>query len=135
EEILGMLTEARDLAVELGDLEVEAEAMEWRVAALMALGEIDNATRELAIVHELAKRTRQPFMVHVAEHYGSALALLQGRLADADAAAERSHDWGKLLRGRDASGTYGIQMFGVRREQGRLSEFAPVVRVLVAGER
>ena len=78
DEILGMLTEARDLAVGLGDLEVQAEAMEWRVAALMGLGEIDAAAQELAIVHELAHRTRQPFMVHVAEHYGSALALLQG---------------------------------------------------------
>jgi DNA-binding CsgD family transcriptional regulator/tetratricopeptide (TPR) repeat protein len=135
DEILMMLTEARDLAVRLGDLEVQTEAMEWRVAALMALGEIDTAAQELAIVHELANRTRQPFMVHVAEHYGSALALLQGRLAEAEAAAERSREWGRLLSGRDASGIYGIQMFNVRREQGRLSEFAPVVGVLVAGER
>ena len=134
DEILAMLTEARDLAAELGDLELQAEAMEWRVAALMALGQIDTATRELAIVHELANRTRQPFIVHVAEHYGSALALLQGRFADAEAAAERSREWGRLLTGRDASGIYGIQMFSVRREQGRLSEFAPVVRVLVAGD-
>jgi DNA-binding CsgD family transcriptional regulator len=73
-------------------------------------------------------------MVHVAEHYGSALALLQGRLAEAEAAAERSREWGRLLTGRDASGIYGIQMFSVRREQGRLSEFAPVVRVLLAGD-
>ena len=134
DEILAMLTEARDLAAELVDLELQAEAMEWRVAALMGLGQIDTASRELAIVHELANRTRQPFMVHVAEHYGSTLALLQGRLADAEAAAERSREWGRLLTGRDASGIYGIQMFSVRREQGRLSEFAPVVRVLVAGD-
>ena len=43
DEILAMLTEARDLAGELGDLELQAEAMEWRVAALMGLGEIDAA--------------------------------------------------------------------------------------------
>jgi DNA-binding CsgD family transcriptional regulator len=47
--------------------------------------------------------------------------------------AGRSHDWGRLLTGRDASGIHGIQMFGVRREQGRLAELAPVVRIL-AGE-
>jgi DNA-binding NarL/FixJ family response regulator len=134
DEILSLLTEARDLGEELGDLEIQSEAMEWRVAALMGLGEIDTAARELAIVLELANRSRQPFMVHVAEHYGSALALLQGRLADAEAAAERSREWGSLLTGRDASGIYGIQMFSVRREQGRLSEFAPVVRVLVASD-
>jgi DNA-binding CsgD family transcriptional regulator/tetratricopeptide (TPR) repeat protein len=134
EDISAMLTEARDIAVALGDLELQAEAMEWHVAALMALGQIETAASELAFVDELAKRTRQPFMVHVSEHYRSALALLQGRLAEAEAAAERSCEWGRLLTGRDASGVYGIQMFSVRREQGRLSEFAPVVRVLVQGE-
>jgi DNA-binding CsgD family transcriptional regulator len=71
----------------------------------------------------------------VAEHYRSALALSDGRLADAERAAERSRAWSRLLTGRDASGVYGIQMFGIRREQGRLSELAPVVRVLADGER
>ncbi len=47
--------------------------------------------------------------------------------------AERSREWGRLLTGRDASGIYGIQMFGIRREQGRLAELAPAVRIL-AGE-
>ena len=47
--------------------------------------------------------------------------------------AERSREWGELLRGRDASGAYGVQMFGLRREQARLAELAPVVRLL-AGE-
>ncbi len=42
------------------------------------------------------------------------------------------HDWGQLLTGRDASGTHGIQMFGVRREQGRLAELAPVIRILAS---
>jgi DNA-binding CsgD family transcriptional regulator len=81
----------------------------------------------------MAERTAQPFMHHVAEHYGSAIALCDGNLTEADAMAGRSHDWGRLLTGRDASGIYGIQMFGVRREQGRLAELAPVVRIL-AGE-
>jgi hypothetical protein len=37
---------------------------------------------------------------------------------------------GEAPHGRDASGTYAIQMFGIRREQGRLGELAPVVRML-----
>src|SRR5262249_22719085 len=73
-------------------------------------------------------------MVHVAEHYASALALLRGDLAEAEAAAGRSREWGRLLLGRDASGIYGIQMFGVRREQGRLGEFAAGVRLLAGGD-
>ena len=134
-EALEMLGEARDLAEEMGDVEGQAEATQWRVSALMALGEIVPAREELAIAHDMAKSTRQPFMLHVTEHYRSALALLEGHLAEADAAAERSREWGQLLVGRDASSVYGIQMFGVRREQGRLAELAPVIRVLAAGDR
>jgi DNA-binding CsgD family transcriptional regulator/tetratricopeptide (TPR) repeat protein len=81
----------------------------------------------------MAEQTAQPFMHHVAAHYGSAIALCDGRLAEAEAMAIRSEEWGRLLTGRDASGTYGIQMFSVRREQGRLAELAPAVRLL-AGE-
>jgi DNA-binding CsgD family transcriptional regulator len=135
EEILAMLAEARDLAQEIGDVDGQAEAMEWRVSALMALGRIGPAREELEVTHERALHTRQPFILHVSEHYRSALGLLEGRLAEAEAAAERSREWGRLLVGRDASGVYGVQMFGVRREQGRLAELAPVIRVLANGDR
>jgi DNA-binding CsgD family transcriptional regulator len=70
--------------------------------------------------------------MHVAEHYRSAIALCAGRLDEAEATAERSFEWGRLLTGRDPSGSYGIQMFGIRREQGRLAELAPVVRIMAS---
>jgi DNA-binding CsgD family transcriptional regulator/tetratricopeptide (TPR) repeat protein len=131
---LEMLTEAAQLAEQLGEPDLQAEALEWRVAGLMALGELSAAERELEVVHALAARQRQPFPLHVAEHYASALALSAGNLAEAEAAARRSHEWSRLLTGRAASGTYGIQMFGIRREQGRLAELAAVARVLALAE-
>jgi DNA-binding CsgD family transcriptional regulator len=130
EEILAMLTEARDLAEEMGDTETQTEAMSWRVPTFVALCDLDSARDEVAAVREMAERTAQPFMNHVAEHYGSAIALCQGNLAESEAMAERSREWGRLLIGRDASGTHGIQMFGLRREQGRLAELAPAMRIL-----
>jgi DNA-binding CsgD family transcriptional regulator/tetratricopeptide (TPR) repeat protein len=130
EETLELLTEARELAEGLGDSELRAEAMEWRVAGLVAIGDLDTAAREQAAVHALAVRLRQPFTLHVAEHYASTIALCTGDLAEAEAAAERSHEWSRLLSGRDASGIHGIQMFGVRREQGRLAELEPVIGLL-----
>jgi DNA-binding CsgD family transcriptional regulator len=132
-EILAMLTEARDLAGELGDVELRSEAMTWRVCALMAVADLDAARRDVAEMLETAERTAQPFNIHVAEHCGSSIALCEGRLDDAEAMAQRSHEWSRLLTGRDASGVYGIQMFSVRREQGRLAELAPVIRILAGG--
>jgi DNA-binding CsgD family transcriptional regulator len=104
--------------------------MSWRVPTFVALGDLDAARRELAALQQSAERTAEPFVLHVAAHYGSALALCDGRLEAADALARRSHEWSRLLTGRDASGIYGIQMFGVRREQGRVAELAPVIRML-----
>ena len=131
---LAMLTEARELAEELGETDIQAEAMEWRVAGLIALGDLRTAERELAEVRALAARVRQPFPMHVAEHYASTLALCAGKLAEAEAAARRSYEWSRLLTGRPASGVYGIQMFGIRREQGRLAELVGAMRTLTGGE-
>jgi DNA-binding CsgD family transcriptional regulator/tetratricopeptide (TPR) repeat protein len=133
EEILAMLTEARDLAEELGDAELRTEAMAWRVPTFVALCDFDSARAEVAALHEMAERTAQPFMLHVAAHYSAAIAICDGRLEEAEAMAQRSEEWSRLMSGRDASGTYGIQMFSLRREQGRLAELAPAVRLL-AGE-
>ena len=132
EEILAMLTEAVALGDELGDTEIRAEAMAWRVPALVALCDLAAARRAIPPLLEVSERTAQPFMLHVAEHYASAIALCDGRLDAAESAAHRSHEWSRLLTGRDPSGVYGIQMFSVRRERGRLAELAPVMRVLAA---
>jgi DNA-binding CsgD family transcriptional regulator/tetratricopeptide (TPR) repeat protein len=134
DEILDMLTESRDLAAELGDIELQAEAMEWRISALIALGDLESARQELAEVYEMASKVGQPFIIHVAQHYRSTIALSDGRLAEAEETAERSFEWGRLLTGRDPTATYGVQMFGIRREQGRLAELAPVVRILAASK-
>ncbi len=135
EQVRDRLTEARDIAGELGDGELRSEAMNWHVCTLVALGDMDQARREVAEVRATALRTAQPFHVHVAEHSGSAIALFEGRLADAEAMALRSNEWSRLLTGRDASGVHGIQMFGLRREQGRLAELAPVIRLLAGQDQ
>ena len=132
---LERLSEAREVFAELGASDAQAEAMLWHVAGLMAVGTLGAAEHELAQTRELALRLRQPFALHVVEQQTSAIALSVGRLADAEAAARRSAEWSRLLSGRAASAAYGIQMFGVRREQGRLGELATVGRALAQGER
>jgi DNA-binding CsgD family transcriptional regulator/tetratricopeptide (TPR) repeat protein len=128
--VLAMVTEARDIGAELGDTELRAEAMSWRAPALVALADLDAARAEAVALRETAEQTAQPFILHVAAQYESAIALSDGRLEDAEDAAKRSHEWSRHLTGRDASGVFGIQMFGIRREQGRLAELAPVTRIL-----
>jgi DNA-binding CsgD family transcriptional regulator len=134
--ILDMQTEARDIAEELGNNEIRAEAIAWRVPTFVALSDLAAARKEVEVLRRTAEQTAQPFMLHVAEHYGAAIALCDGRLDEAEVMARRSHEWSRLLTGRDPSAVHGVQMFGLRREQGRLAELAPVIRILAAdGER
>jgi DNA-binding CsgD family transcriptional regulator/tetratricopeptide (TPR) repeat protein len=129
-DILAMLAEAQVLADQVGEVEVDAQARLWRCIILIGSGGLEQARRELVSQGAAAYRARQPFINYINEYLGSTLALCTGHLEAAAAAAERANDWGRHLRGGDVSVNYGIQMFGVRREQGRLAEVAPVVRVL-----
>ena len=135
EQIVDMLAEARVLGQQLGNPEIEAEAISWIVPAYVAMADIPPARAATSELREMAQITGQPFYSHVAAHYGAALALCEGRLDVADAMARRSQEAGRMLTGRDASGTYGIQMFSIRREQGRLAELAPVIRILAGASR
>ena len=91
--------------------------------------EMDSA--ELARQHDrqsvLVRRCRQPYYFLVHAGYEVTLALCEGRLAAAEAAAEDYRRWGDLNHQDD--GTYGIQMFSIRREQGRLAELRPVLEL------
>jgi DNA-binding CsgD family transcriptional regulator len=129
-EVEQMLLEALQLGEELGDIEVQSEAVAWLPPIFVVLCDHDAARDHLARLFTITRQLNEPFLFHVAEHYASALALCDGDLGSAEAAALRSCEWGRLLTGRDASGSYGIQMFSIRREQGRLVELAPVVRLL-----
>jgi DNA-binding CsgD family transcriptional regulator len=135
EDVNGMLQEARALGVELADDEIQCEALAWLVPSYVVLCDHRAARDSLAELFVVARRLSQPFFLHVAEHYASALALCDGDLAFAEGAAARSQEWGRLLTGRDASGVFAIQMFGIRREQARLAELAPMMRLLDDGVR
>src|SRR5439155_800400 len=129
-EINAMLAEALQIEEELGDPGLRTEALAWLVPSFVSLCDHEAAREALASLFDAARTQSQPFHLHVAEQYASALALCDGDLAAADRAAVRSHEWSRLLTGRDASGVQGIQMFSIRREQGRLAELAPVMHAL-----
>jgi DNA-binding SARP family transcriptional activator/DNA-binding CsgD family transcriptional regulator len=129
EDVLGMLTEAKDLGIELGDAEIVARASQWRVVTLVGLCNLEGARHEVTSMRRSAEQTRQPAIIKICDHYGSALALCDGRLDDAEVMAERYLEANRVL-GLDASASHSLQLFGIRREQGRLEELRPAVQVL-----
>jgi DNA-binding NarL/FixJ family response regulator len=123
--------EAEYLASTIGDRERVLEAASWRLFDLMELGDLNARAREFAAYTKLADEVRQPFYRYIAVSSRAMMALFEGRLEESERLAREALELGGRMPGLDAEGIYGIQMFSVRREQGRLGELAPVVAYFV----
>lgn len=133
-EVLVALTEACALAEEVGDVEVRAEVGGFCIRLLIELYDLGGAKREQAYMRAVVNRTGQPFIRHVHDLYNACLGICDGRFEEAEESAERAAELSRQLgMARDTTAVYGIQMFTIRREQGRLGEIAPLVRAAGAG--
>ena len=67
----------------------------------------------------------------ISRHGAAMLAILDGDFAAAETLAREGLKLGHLTLGDQVEGVYGMQMFSIRREQGRLAEVAPVIKRLI----
>jgi DNA-binding CsgD family transcriptional regulator/tetratricopeptide (TPR) repeat protein len=125
-------TELQDVATRIGDSWSGAYATGSIVRALIELGRVEEAGEVLEqhkLVSERGRFLLFQFMGHV---YDALLALAAGRFDDAEHAAEQARAVGDSSDTLHDAGVYGLQMFAIRREQGRLAEVLPLLRVLSA---
>jgi tetratricopeptide (TPR) repeat protein len=100
-----------DVRLEAGDIrEIEAAFHRWQ--------EVD---RDVLWLWD-------PFFLQVVS---AMLAFLRGRLPEAEKLTVAAHEIGRGLYGIDPDGPYSLQMFTIRREQGRLREIAPALQTMV----
>ena len=64
----------------------------------------------------------------LSRHGAAMMAILDGDFRGAENFAKEGLKLGRLISATRIEGVYGIQMFSIRREQGRLAEVAPVVK-------
>jgi DNA-binding SARP family transcriptional activator/tetratricopeptide (TPR) repeat protein len=133
EAILADLTEACNLADTLPHDHLPDVARGMRIALLIEAFALDEARADNDAHRELARRSGQPFLEQVVEQHDAVLELCDGRLDAAEAAARRADEIGQRIDD-EPSAAHGIQMFSIRREQGRLAEIAPLVRLVVSGQ-
>lgn len=125
-------SEAIRLAERTGDLVHALEARAWQLFELMELGELAHWRTALERFERRAVQLGQPFPRYVAATSRATFALLQGRFDDAEPLIAHALQVGQHMPGLDAQGVFGMQMFTLRCEQGRLGELTPLVRALVA---
>lgn len=128
---LAAASELLQLGEEVGDQEAVLNAHAWRLFDLMELGDIAAVDRLLDVHTRLVEDLRQPFYLYVNKSFLAMRATFAGHFAAGERLAQEALAIGQRLRGQDALGLFGVQMFTLRREQGRLQEVASVVKSFV----
>ena len=129
EERLAWEREIIQLAGKFSDTRMEAYS--WSILDHLASGDLATMLRMLDEYERTAAELRQPFFSFVAASCRAMLAVGEGRFDDAERSIDQAHRIGRM-RGQDFMGVLGMQMFTLRREQGRLQELEPAVRMFLA---
>jgi hypothetical protein len=99
-------------------------ALVWRAVTVAQSGEVAEADRCHAAMHELTERLRHPRLDFVLATQDGWRAQLAGRLEEAERLAGRALEIGTLAGEPDAQSLYAAQLCPLRWQQGRLAELA-----------
>jgi tetratricopeptide (TPR) repeat protein len=126
------LDEVLQLAERLGDKRMHMEQLNFRVYDVLALGDAASWDRDLETHRRLAEELADPFFQYLVRSMQVAQSINAGAFPEAERLAGEAHAIGQPLGVDNVDGVLGVQMFTIRREQGRLREVAPFVKHFVA---
>ena len=123
--------EMQELAHGLGDLWSYCQAGGCVARAYLQMGRIEETRAALDSLREPVERGRYNMWRYQAAGLDALVALLDGRFDEAENLAGIASEL--LPPGTEFdAGLYGLQMYVLRREQGRLSEVAPLMKLAAA---
>ena len=117
-----------EVAAAVGDAEREYAGHDYRFHGLIELGDLPAARRELETKTALAEELGQPAQLWDLAVGRTLLALFEGRLTDAEAATVDALELGRSAQTANAKVAFDLQMYALRREQGRLAEVVDSVK-------
>jgi DNA-binding CsgD family transcriptional regulator len=124
--------ELADLAERFGDPWAAAYASANLLRAFVALGRLDEAAETLEHQRSLSTAGRFVMFQFMAHAYAVVLALAAADFVAAEREAEQAQARATAHGAPYDAGVYGLQMYAIRRAQGRLAEVAPMMRALAA---
>lgn len=122
---------AAHLARQAGDLHSVLELLPALAPGLTWAGDVPAARTAVEELAPLAEKERQPFYSYFVISSRAGIAFFEGRFAECEALAQKAFGAAESLVGLDAAGLFGVQMFSLRRQQGRLREVAPLLQHFV----
>jgi tetratricopeptide (TPR) repeat protein len=103
----------------------------WKALCSLDFGDIVGTDAAIDAFARLAEELQEPFAFANDAIFRAMRALMQGRFTDSERLARQALALGQRLQTEYAAGIFGLQMFTLRREQGRLKEVEPAVRFFV----
>jgi tetratricopeptide (TPR) repeat protein len=97
----------------------------------LELGDMRAFDAELDAFLRYVEKLQEPFEISTTLVYRATRALMGGDFAASERLAGEASALGQRLQTQNTSGVFALQMFTLRREQGRLKELEPVVRYFV----
>jgi tetratricopeptide (TPR) repeat protein len=128
---LTMAEEIVALAQRAGDAALELDGRLWVAVDLIELGETTRADEELERCSPIAQKVRQRYQLWWLACLLALRALMAGRLDEADELATRALGIGQRDRNPNALQIYGVQLAGLRREQGRYGELEDGLKAFI----
>ena len=123
---LGIATEAIRLAEDIDDKELAFKAHTWRVIDILEVGDVPKVDAEIDAVTRLAELLKQPAYLWFPVLFHATRALLAGRLAESEKLARQASSLGRRAQIDWMEHAWLVQLFSLRREQGRLEEFVGI---------
>ncbi len=124
-------TEMLELARAAGSAELISEAHSRCMLYLLELGEIQQADVEIEAIVQRDTELQQSSYVMLTTGFRTMRALFAGDFSQAEHLALQSVALGAQGQKENIAGAFGIQMFTLRREQGRLKEVEPALKYFV----
>jgi len=129
-ERLQIATELVEVAERAGDRERAFQGYHYRCLARLEQGDILGVYADLETQDGLANELHQPAQEWYVATLRSTLATFQGRYAEAEEWVQRAFALGRKAQGSMVAGYYALQLYALRKEQGRLAEVEePLARV------
>lgn len=128
------LSEALAIADRLNDADLRTRILSVHIYYSAEFGDYQGMIAALDQFQSSIEGRQMQHQEWVAQLGRAMQALLIGDFAAAEKLSENAYAMGRRTHGESVEGVYGMQMFTIRREQGRLAEIAPVIKQLINNE-
>lgn len=132
DERLQAATRMLRLATAARDREMQFHAHRFRFMDLLEAGAMQEASDAQAACTRLAGELRQPYYLWYVRSFEALRAFLDGCFDVSERLSQEALAIGQRAHNENVTRIFAMQMFGLRREQGRMAELEDVARAFIA---